>query len=122
MNDNVTTHERLMGELAATRGLLHEAIQLLPDEEADRLQARTAELAASLHSLWGDALTDHQDGLVVTYERMALMIRHRFDVVEGAKPSGNYTSFCMKCEVFFDISEVACPVCSESKWHHIRRI
>lgn len=105
-----------LAENAAIRGTLFDIVRRrwLSDDQIEQLIEEHLDLVDSLREHWVNP-SPFQKYLMRSYERLALLLRHRPMHFEGhGQPAA--VIFCLKCETFpIDIRN-PCPVCRTSYW------
>ncbi len=106
-------------ELSATRRAFKLAVDLLDDDQAERLEASLLqETMTALQVAPGDS-----PELGKTLQRCALMVRHRHDFREPRPAAENdWHPFCLNCETFVSASDGICPVCGDGFFVDIKPI
>jgi len=121
--DRIVTTGEMVGEHAATRSVLWEAIRRLDDDQIEEIIELESMNVESLREKWGDSLADFRKGYVEGLHFLTLLLHHRFQPSERDDPSsGEMIQICMQCETFPIPIHDPCPVCRTSKWLHVARI
>lgn len=116
--------DQIRGQLLATRLVLQEALDRLPDDQINDLRNALEELVANLRDALDQAVTPEQAHIVDEIEAVTLRLRYRDQPIEHpAERAGDreWTGVCMKCEYFpIDIG-TACPQCGTARWTTVVR-
>ncbi len=108
-----------MGELAVTRMVLWEAVARLPDDQADELEHKHAELLHSMRASWDGDPSDFRDAFRDELESITHHLRYRHRLTErGDSDTGDVdlAFVCGRCDTFPLHSGDMCPECGTARW------
>ena len=119
--EQVVSPRGLVGELSATRMVLWEAVERLPDGQADELEHKSVALLRSMRARWDSDSSDFQAALLDELEFITHKLRYRHRLTErgdvGSDTGGVDLAFiCGRCDTFPLRSGDTCPEWDTSRW------